>query len=142
MRRGRCWHVAPLQPHSNPAECTATSTQPHWVFLNGGDRPTAADAGCKVRDPLTYGRTVEHFAEYECTGRRGVPADHWHWQLDEPRRPRRWKFRAMAPHHRRITCLRLVRTYYSVVRVLHFFSFRSTQVVAVAARGFFSWRNF
>lgn len=48
-------------------QCTATSTQPQWVFLNGGDR--GVSAGCKVR----VRRPVEHLpgaASAQATGHR------------------------------------------------------------------------
>jgi hypothetical protein len=101
--------VAPLQPHMG------------WVFLNGGDQPTAAAAGCKVRDPLTYGYGLWNILP--STSARGggeCPLTTGTGNSTDP--PPTNNVSSTCPHVllRRST--------------LHFFSFRSTQVVAVAAR--------
>jgi len=119
-----------------PMHCDVHAAALGWVFLNGGDQPTAAAAGCKMRDPLTYGYGLWNILP--STSARGggeCPLTTGTGNSTDPAgRSGGNSVPYMAPHHRRKTCLRLVRTYYSVGGTLHFFSFRSTQVVAVAAR--------
>jgi hypothetical protein len=109
MGRDRCG-VAPLQPHSNPAEAEHATDAPrrdvHAARI-GSSRTAARDCRlhcCEVRDPLTYGlwnvrRRVRVHGERPLTTGTG--------NSTHPRR-------ATAPRHRRITCPRLVRTYYFI----------------------------